>query len=54
MKDLKDLKLSTLKRKHKEIQRKIEKAHENVDYDKIDELSLQRNKIEVELEARNN
>lgn len=50
MKPLSDLKVGTLKRKHKEIKKQIEKASENGHYDKLDELTLQRNKIEVALE----
>ena len=50
MKPLNELKVSTLKRKHKEIIKQIGKASENGNYDKLDELTLQRNKIEVALE----
>ena len=52
MKKLNELKNSTLERKHKETQKKIEQAHENANYEKLDTLNLQLNKIEVELEAR--
>lgn len=50
MKPLNELKVSTLQRKHKEITKQIGKASENGNYDKLDELTLQRNKIEVALE----
>ena len=50
MKSLNELQVSTLKRKHKEITKQIGKASENGNYDKLDELTLQRNKIEVALE----
>jgi len=53
MKSLNDLKISTLKRKHKEIIKQIGKASENGNYDKLDELTLQRNKIEVAIESKN-
>lgn len=52
MKSLNELQVSTLKRKHKEIIKQIEKASENGNYDKLDELILQRNKIEVALESK--
>ena len=52
MKSLSELKVSTLKRKHKEVIKQIDKAHENGHYDKLDNLTLQRNKIEVILESR--
>lgn len=52
MKPLNELKVSTLKRKRKEVIKQIEKAHENGNYDKLDELTLQRNKIEVALESK--
>ncbi|WP_176721741.1 hypothetical protein [Staphylococcus equorum] len=53
MKKLGELKTSTLERKHKTVIKKIEQAHENANYDKLDELNLLRNKIEVTLEGRN-
>lgn len=52
MKTLNELKVSTLKRKHKEVIKQIEKASENGHYDKLDELILQRNKIEVAIESK--
>ena len=52
MKALDELKTSTLERKQKDIVKKIEKAHENGNYEKLDELNIQRNKIEVALESK--
>ena len=52
MKSLNELKVGTLRRKHKETMKKIEKVLENGNYNKLDELMLQRNKIEVALESK--
>lgn len=52
MKSLNELKVGTLKRKHKEVVKRINKADENGHYYKLDELMLQRNKIEVALESK--
>ena len=52
MKNLNELKVSTLKRKHKEVLKQIEKAHEDGNYNKLDRLIPQRNEIEVALESK--
>ena len=52
MKSLNELKVSTLKRKHKEVLKEIEKAHEDGNYNKLDRLIPQRNKIQVALESK--
>jgi len=53
MKSLNELKTSTLERKHKDITKRIDKSHENGDYNKLDELNLEKNRIEVPLESKN-
>ena len=52
MKSFNELKVSTLKRKHREVLKKIEKAHEDGNYNKLDMLIPQRNEIEAVLESK--
>lgn len=52
MRNLNELKTSTLQNKLKKVERDISKAHENANYDKLDDLNLLKNQLEVELEAR--
>lgn len=52
MKKLNELKTSTLQNKLKKVKKDIEKAHENARYEKLDDLNLLQNQIEVELETR--
>lgn len=49
---LKKLKTSTLQNKLKKVNKDIEKAHSTGKYDKLDDLNLLKNQIEVELESR--
>lgn len=46
------MKTSTLQNKLKKVEKDINKAHENANYDKLDELNLLKNQLEVELEVR--
>lgn len=52
MKKLNELKTSTLQNKLKKVKKDINKAHENANYDKLDDLNLLKNQLEVEIEAR--
>ncbi|MGO2107895.1 MAG: hypothetical protein ACTH27_02815 [Staphylococcus equorum] len=52
MKKLSELKTSTLQSKLKNVEKLIDKALENARYDKLDELTLLKNQLEVELEVR--
>lgn len=49
---MKKLKTSTLQNKLKKVEKDINKAHEKGSYDKLDELNLLQNQLEVELEVR--
>ncbi|WP_323705899.1 hypothetical protein P3U41_05715 [Mammaliicoccus sciuri] len=49
---LNKLKTSTLQNKLKKVNKDIEKAHVTGNYDKLDDLNLLKNQIEVELETR--
>lgn len=49
---LKKLKTNTLQNKLKKVNKDIEKAHIIGHYDKLDDLNLLKNQIEIELESR--
>lgn len=49
---LKKLKTSTLQSKLRKVNKDIEKVHETGHYNKLDDLNLLQNIIEVELESR--
>ncbi|XWX34228.1 hypothetical protein LMHOCYYV_CDS0004 [Staphylococcus phage PG-2021_4] len=50
--ELKKLKTITLQNKLKRVSKEIEKVHMVGNYDKLDDLNLLKNQIEVELESR--
>ncbi|MEY8601914.1 hypothetical protein [Staphylococcus shinii] len=50
--EIREMKTSTLQNKVKKVNKDIDKAHINANYEKLDDLLLLKNQLEVELEVR--